>query len=61
MQAFLNELSLPNLHASSDVVVMFSQLGECYKEASKYGVREIKIHSTFYNHEFAPNYCLVLK
>ena len=56
MQAFLNELSLPNLHSSTDVITMFSDFGEAYKKASVIGIREIKIHSTFYGHEFSPNY-----
>lgn len=59
MQAFLNELSLPSLYSQNNVRELFSQLGKCYKEASKSGVREIKILSTFYNHEFAPNYTYV--
>lgn len=56
MQAFINELSLPSLPASVDVVNLFDALAICFKEAYINGVRELKVHSTFYNHQFAPGY-----
>lgn len=56
MQAFLNELSIPTLKTSNDVVELFNVFGICYKEARKLGVRDVKIMSTFYSHEFSPNY-----
>jgi len=56
MQSFINELSLPNMPAKEDVITLFSALGECYKDCRVIGMREIKVNSTFYNHQFAPNY-----
>jgi hypothetical protein len=56
MQSFINELSLPALPTNQDVVGMFSALGKCYKDCRAMGLREIKVHSTFYNHQFAPGY-----
>jgi len=56
MQSFLNELSLPSLPTNLEVVNMFAELGKCYKDCRSLGLREIKVHSTFYNHNFSPNY-----
>lgn len=56
MQSFINELSLPSLPTNQDVIRMFSDLGKCYKDCRSMGLREIKVHSTFYNHQFSPGY-----
>jgi hypothetical protein len=56
MQAFLNELSLPNLHSDDEVIDIFAKLGVSYQTARQHGISEIKIASSFYNHLFAPNY-----
>jgi hypothetical protein len=56
MQSFINELSLPVLSTSEKVIEVFSELGVCYRRCREMGLREIKMHSTFFNHLFAPNY-----
>ena len=56
MDAFLNELSLPTLQNSQQVIQMFNDLGLCYSRARIYGIRQIKILSSFYNHEFVKGY-----
>jgi len=56
MQSFLNELSLPKHHSQTEAIKSFKQFGECFKRLSLVGIKEVKIHSSFYAHEFAPGY-----
>lgn len=56
MQAFFNELSIPSLNAPVEVAKLFSDLAESYKKGRTYGIREIKIKSTFLEHQFCPSY-----
>jgi len=56
MLAFFNELSLPKFESSNSAKSFFSSIGEIYKSARSMGVRQVKIHSSFNNHEFAPGY-----
>ncbi len=59
MQSFLNELSLPESHSTEEVIIFFDELGKCFQKTAEIGVKEIKIHSSFYNHEFAPGYYFI--
>lgn len=58
MTAYFNELSLPVFHIDTDAIQRFREFGDFYKKARDFGIRDIKVPSNLYEHQFAPGYTI---
>src|SRR5580658_5177979 len=56
MLTFFNELSLPKFDSGQSSTVFFTAIAELCKKTKELGIKEIKIHSSFHIHEFAPGF-----
>lgn len=56
MEAYLNELSLPNCVSDDIAREVFQKFGDYYQRARIAGIREIKISDNFYTYLLAPGY-----
>jgi hypothetical protein len=56
MLAFFNELSLPTFESDRAAHAFFKLLGKLCVKVKGLGITEVKVHSSFNNHEFAPGY-----
>ena len=56
MQAFLNELSLPQFSSEHQAKELLNSIAFLYRDAHSNGIREIKVKESFFNYEFCGGY-----